>query len=72
MLTGIIAQEQTGVLFFQLNLDLSSVSVRNTGFLRSLEKYGKMFGHFPTWKSLEKNFFRSVSMEKNLIFWRAC
>ena len=26
------------------------------GFLRSLEKYGKIFGHFPAWKSLEKVF----------------
>jgi len=43
------------------------------GFLRSMEKYGKHFGHFPAWKSLEKIFW-SVSMEKgnnfaDLIFW---
>jgi len=28
-----------------------------------MEKYGKHFGHFPAWKSLEKIFW-SVSMEK--------
>jgi len=45
---------------------------QNAGFLRSLEKYGK----FWSMSSLEKNFFRSVSMEKennfpDLHFWHA-
>jgi len=31
-------------------------------------KYGKRFGHFPAWKSLEKTLFWSVSMEKEIIF----
>jgi len=29
-------------------------------------KYGKKFSHFPIWKSLEKNLFSSVSMDKNI------
>jgi len=28
----------------------------NSGLLWSLEKYGKIFGHFPAWKSWEKIF----------------
>jgi len=34
------------------------------GFLRSLQKYGKNFCHFPVWKK----FYLSVSMEKEKIF----
>jgi len=35
-----------------------------SGFLQSLEKYGKIFGHFPDWKSLEKIVFGFVGMER--------
>jgi len=36
-----------------------------TGFLRSLEQYGKKFCHFPVWRRLE-NFFWSLSMEEEI------
>ena len=42
-----------------------------TGFLRSLEQYGKKFGHCPAWRNLE-NFFWSLSMEKEIIFQTRC
>ena len=38
--------------------------VLQAGLLRSMEKYGKNFGQFPAWKSLEKIVFCSVGMEK--------
>ena len=45
-------------------------TVRDTfsGFLRSLEKYRKMFCHFPVWKSLEKNFFGPLVWKNKRIF----
>jgi len=52
-------------------------SLRNTGtgcalanpkFLRSVEKYGIHFGHFPAWKSLEGNLFGLLVWKKKIIF----